>query len=301
MANKSVPVALFAYNRTGHFRQTIDALAKNHLASESPVYLFIDGPKNEYDKLAGLKIRAIASEYEKQFASIELIVSDSNKGLAGSIVGGVTKMLELHEAIIVLEDDLVTAPYFLKYMNDGVNLYENHPLVASIHGYIYPVEKTLPETFFLRGADCWGWATWRSAWNKYNPNGKYLLQELKNRNLISRFDLDGAADNSRMLEDQINGKNDSWAIRWHASMFLENMFTLYPKTSLVKNNGTKYGTHSNFDALNLGKKFIEKKYKPIIKKQAKEDDFAVQQIEFFFKKNYLFRIKEFLKKFYNQK
>ena len=100
-----------------------------------------------------------------------------------------------------------------------------------------------------------------------------------------------------MLEDQVKGRNNSWAIRWHASMFLENMFTLYPKTSLVKNNGTKYGTHSNFDTLNLGKKFIEKKYKPIIKKQAKEDDLAVQQIEFFFKKNYLFKIKEFLKKF----
>jgi len=100
-----------------------------------------------------------------------------------------------------------------------------------------------------------------------------------------------------MLKDQVEAKNNSWAIRWHASMFLQNMLTLYPKISLVQNNGTEYGTHSNFDILNLGKKFIEKKYKPILKREVKENDLARKQIEFFFKKNYLFRIKEFLKNF----
>ena len=243
--SKLVPVALFAYNRPEHFRKTIEALAKNHLASDTLFYLFIDGPKNEHDKKSGLKIEAIASEYEKNFASIELMVSNSNKGLAGSIVSGVTKMLERFDSIIVLEDDLVTSPFFLEYMNEGIRLYKNHPKVASIHGYIYPIKKTLPETFFLRGADCWGWATWKSAWNKYNPNGKYLLSELEDQNLISSFDLDGAAENSRMLRDQINGENDSWAIRWHASAFLEGMLTLYPNTSLVFNIGNDdSGTHS---------------------------------------------------------
>jgi hypothetical protein len=243
--SSSVPVALFAYNRPDHFRKTIEALAKNYLASETLLYIFIDGPRNEYDKKLGLNIRAIAIENKNKFASVEIVVSDSNKGLAESIVSGVTKMLELFDSIIVLEDDLVTSPFFLEYMNEGIRLYRNHPMVASIHGYIYPIKKSLPETFFLRGADCWGWATWRSAWIKYNSNGKYLLRELEKHNLLHGFDFDGAAANSRMLADQIDGKNDSWAIRWHATAFLEGMLTLYPNTSLVFNIGNDdSGTHS---------------------------------------------------------
>ena len=100
-----------------------------------------------------------------------------------------------------------------------------------------------------------------------------------------------------MLEDQVLQNNNSWAIRWHASMFLENMYTLYPKISLVKNNGTKYGTHSNFDILNLGKNFTEEKYKPILKKQVQEDVLVIKQIQSFYNMNYFFKIKEFLKKF----
>jgi len=253
--NKPVPVALFAYNRPEHFRKTIDSLSQNLLATDTAVYLFIDGPKNEYEKSLGQIIQAIAFEYKNNFASIESIVSNVNKGLAESIVSGVTIMLERFDAIIVLEDDLATSTFFLRYMNEGIKLYKDHPMVASIHGYIYPIEKKrLPETFFLRGADCWGWATWRSAWRKYNPDGKYLLQELENRNLISSFDLDDVAENSRMLKDQISGNNNSWAIRWHASAYVNEMFTLYPNRSLVYNTGNdSSGTHSiNTDIYDVG-------------------------------------------------
>ena len=133
-------------------------------------------------------------------------------------------MLKVHECIIVLEDDLVTSPYFLSYMNEALEKYAEDDRVISIHGYVYPISG-LPETFFMRGADCWGWATWKNRWATFETDGAKLLDELNHRNLSKRFDFNGAYGFTKMLVDQIEGKNDSWAIRWHASAFLNNKFT----------------------------------------------------------------------------
>jgi len=109
--------------------------------------------------------------------------------------------------------------------------------VGSIHGYWYPVDRQVPETFFLRGASCWGWATWSRAWQLFEGDGRQLLAELERQGLTHRFDLDGAMAYTRMLKDQIAGKNNSWAIRWHAAMFLAGRLQLSPGTSLVRNTG----------------------------------------------------------------
>jgi hypothetical protein len=166
--------------------------------------------------------------------------------LAASIIRGVGEQLSTSDRVIVVEDDLVVSPHFLRYMNDGLSVYADEKQVASIHGYSYPIGNALPETFFLRGADCWGWATWRRAWDLFRPNGATLLAELRARNLTKRFDLDGTFAFTRMLEDQAAGRNDSWAVRWHASCFLENRLTLYPGRSLVHNIGNDAsGTHAS--------------------------------------------------------
>jgi len=130
-------------------------------------------------------------------------------------------------------------------MNNGLDLYENEQQVASIHGYIYSTNQELPETFFLRGADCWGWATWRHSWELFEPDANKLLRRLKKEKLTHLFDLDGTYPYSRMLRRQITGEIDSWAICWHASAFLEGMLTLYPGRSLVNNIGNdNSGTNS---------------------------------------------------------
>ena len=149
-----------------------------------------------------------------------------------------------YESIIVLEDDMVTSPYFLTYMNEALEKYADDDRVVSIHGWVFPVAKSLPEAFFLLGADCWGWATWRRGWDCFNNNGQFLLNELKCRKLIHAFDFNGLYPYSKMLESQIKGKNDSWAVRWHASAFLAGKLTLYPGRSLVHNIGNdNSGTH----------------------------------------------------------
>ena len=122
-------------------------------------------------------------------------------------------------------------------MNDALNIYKDNETVISIHGYTYPVSGNLPETFFLRGADCWGWATWKRGWALFNSDATKLLKLIKDKKLENIFNFDGGYDYMDLLRSQAQGKNDSWAVRWYASAFLENKLTLYPGVSLINNIG----------------------------------------------------------------
>ena len=250
--NKLAPIALFVYNRPDHARRTIEALRANILANESDLIVFSDAPKPETQVEKVVEVR----QYIRQivgFRSVTIVERESNFGLARSIVDGVTTTLKKYGRIIVLEDDMVTSPYFLTYMNEALEKYAEDDRVVSIHGYVYPVDQPLPETFFLPGADCWGWATWSRGWACFNTDGQFLLDELKRRKLIRSFDFNGAYPFSKMLEGQIKGTNDSWAVRWYASAFLANKLTLYPGRSLVHNIGndssvTHCGESADLDA-----------------------------------------------------
>lgn len=236
------PIVLFVYNRLLHTKNTIQALKSNHLSSESNLIIFSDSPRSSEHSEKVDNVRNFIKSIDG-FKSIKIIERDRNYGLANSIIDGVSQVCGKYGSAIVLEDDIVTSPYFLTYMNDALNIYKDKKEVASIHGYVYPIEN-LPETFFLRGTDCWGWATWQDRWVSFEANGAKLLKQLKARNLIKRFDFDGAYKYSQMLEDQIKGINNSWAVRWHATAFLNNQYTLYPGKSLVENIGNDgSGTH----------------------------------------------------------
>ncbi|MBW8886634.1 MAG: glycosyltransferase family 2 protein [Fibrobacteres bacterium] len=240
------PVALFVYNRLDHALRTLEALRANPLAAESELTIFSDGPKRESDLPKVQALRAALRDL-RGFKRAVLVERESNLGLSRSIVGGVTDLVRAHGRVIVLEDDMVTSPHFLRYMNDGLELYRDDGQVASIAAYIFPVRRALPETFFLRGADCWGWATWARAWSHFDPDGPKLLAELRARKLTREFDLDGAYPYTRMLKRQIAGKNDSWAIRWYATAFLKGMLTLYPGVSMLNNIGNDGGGTHNPD------------------------------------------------------
>jgi len=245
------PIALFVYNRLEHTKKTISALQKNELANDSDLIIFSDAAKNEAGSLAVKNLR----DYLKTvagFKSLKIIERSDNFGLAKSIIGGVTEVVNQYGKIIVLEDDLVTSPYFLLYMNEALDLYEKEDRVVSIHSYIYPIKEKLPETFFLKGADCWGWATWKRGWDLFEADGQKLLDELISKKLIKLFNWNGAYPYSQMLKGQILGLNNSWAIRWHASAFLKDKLTLYPGESLVSNVGLdSSGTHTSNHGANL--------------------------------------------------
>jgi hypothetical protein len=239
----TAPIALFVYNRPLHSQRTVEALLANELAAQSDLFVFSDGAKSPQAAAAVEAVRAYIRTI-RGFRSVHIEERTQNAGLSASIIDGVTRLCDQHGRVIVLEDDLVTSPWFLSYMNQALQMYENDVRVASIHGYCYPVSEELPETFFLRGADCWGWATWARAWRHFEPDGSKLLKWLIDRRLDRAFDLDGAYGFTQMLREQIAGKRDSWAVRWHASCFLREEVTLYPGRSLVQNIGNDpSGTH----------------------------------------------------------
>ena len=186
--------------------------------------------------------------------------------------------------IIVIEDDLVTSPFFLRFMNDSLELYKTKNSVISIHGYTYPIEQCLPATFFLRGADCWGWATWKRGWDIFELDGEKLLRELRVNKLSHLFDYDSSYPYTKMLKDQINGDNDSWAIRWYASAFLSNKLTLYSGVSLVHNIGNdSSGTHCTTTDEFSG--FIKDSMVETEEIMIEENSFARNHIINFHKKN----------------
>ena len=237
------PITLFVYARLAHTRLAVEALLNNPGAELSDLIIFSDAAPTPDKQTNVDEVRAYLKTITG-FLSVTIHYRSNNFGLAKSIIEGVTEVLNVHESVIVLEDDLVTSPYFLTYMNEALDKYAEDERVASIHGYVYPVKQSLPETFFLRGADCWGWGTWKRGWLNFNPNGQYLINELKQRKLINVFNFNGAYSFSSMLEGQIDGCNDSWAVRWHASIFLADKLTLYPGRSLVQNIGMDdSGTH----------------------------------------------------------
>lgn len=237
------PITLFAYARIVHTRRTVESLLRNPQAPNHDLIAFSDAARTPDKQAAVDEVRAYLATISG-FRSVTIHHRPHNFGLANSIIGGVTQVLAEHERIIVLEDDMVTSPHFLAYMNEALERFADDERVISIHGYVYPVQQTLPEAFCLQGADCWGWATWRRGWCLFNTDGQALLEELQRRDLLKDFDFNGAYGYSQMLRGQIKGSNDSWAVRWHASAFLADKLTLYPGRSLVHNIGNdNSGTH----------------------------------------------------------
>jgi hypothetical protein len=294
---KLAPIAIFSYNRLDYLKILINSLKKNVLAKKSVVYIISDCWKNDYDKKEVLRVRQYIRKISG-FKKIFIILRPKNFGLSKNIINGINFVLKINKKIIVLEDDLKLSKHFLTYMNDALKTYNCEKKVASISGWSFPItfKPDSKDYFFIKGADCWGWGTWKRAWKKFNPDAKKLLFKIKNKNLVDLFNLNNSFDYLKMLQDQIDKKNNSWAIRWYASTFLENMYTLYPKISFVQNMGTNYGTHSKFNLLNMGNVIIKSNYKPIIKDNIKEGEYEKIQIIKFFKKKFLFKLKELLKK-----
>ena len=246
------PIVLFVYNRPWHTKQTVKALQKNDLSNESELFIYSDEAKNEDARKSVDEVREYIASIDG-FKKVTIIEREKNCGLANSIIDGVSKIVNEYGKIIVLEDDLVTSPYFLKFMNEALIMYEDDKKVASIHGYIYPIDG-LSDTFFIKGADCWGWATWKRGWDVFEINGEKLLEEINRQGLRREVDFDDSYPYTKMLKNQISGKNDSWAIRWYMSTVLDNMLSLYPSKSYVQNigfdsSGTNCGINDNFQVV----------------------------------------------------
>jgi hypothetical protein len=248
----SPPVALFAFNRPQHTYRTLSALVACEGAANTDLIVFVDGPRNEVDSSAVQQVLALFDQ-QLAFRSVAVHHSTANKGLYRSITEGVATVLLDHPEIIVVEDDLVVMPDFLLYMAEALNKYRDVQQVGCIHGYALPISG-LPDFYFLRGGDCWGWATWRDRWDLFRDEPFQLIQELIQRDALDNFMGTQGSSSLRMLCDRALGLNHSWAILWHASLWLADRLTLHPGHSFVQNIGNDgSGTHAcagaRFDAV----------------------------------------------------
>ena len=227
-----------------HARRTLENLAACALASSSDLIVYADGPKTEDDRDKVRGARQAARE-AAGFKSVTVIDRDRNLGLAESIVSGVTEVCQSHGRAIVVEDDLLVAPEFLQFLNIGLDRYEDEARVLQVSGYAYPAHGAdTPAAFFLPMVSCWGWATWKRAWQKFDRSLKTLSALGRDSALRRRFNIDGTYDYYAMACDQRAGRINSWGICWQMSLFANDGLVLYPRRSLVTNAGFDgSGTH----------------------------------------------------------
>jgi hypothetical protein len=241
------PIALFVYNRPEHTRRTIKFLRQNLLAEESRLFIFSDAPKDESNQMLVEEVREIIRSVDG-FKEVEIIERKSNLGLADSIIDGVSRLVKEYGKVIVFEDDLISSSYTLQYFNDALKRYQNEEKVMHIGAYMYALkDDSLPETFFYRAATSWGWATWDRAWKNFEPDIDKLIGQF-DREKKHQFSIEGSMNFWKQMEEFKNGKNNSWAIRWYASIFLKGGLTLNPSQSLINNIGHDgTGIHSGLN------------------------------------------------------
>ena len=263
---ETAPIILLAYNRPEHVERAVASLLRNAEAAQSDLYIYCDGAKPGTDPAPVERVREIARSVEG-FREVHLVMRERNYGLAANVIDSVTQVVNAYGRVIVVEDDLVVAPYFLRFMNDALETYKDEERVGHIQACDF-THAPLPDTFLIKWTGSWGWATWKRAWRHFNPDGKALLDELRARGLTRRFDFNGKYGFTRMLRRQTQGINDSWAIRWNATLFLADILSLNVGRSLVANegfdgSGTNCGGGGLYDSLLYPHRLAVEKIEPI--------------------------------------
>lgn len=291
---KIAPILLFVYNRLEHTKQTIDALQLNDLAKDSNLFIYSDAEKTIEDEKNVQEVR----DYLKTisgFKKIEIVERNENYGLAKSIIEGVSDIVNTYEKVIVLEDDLITSPFFLDYMNDALEVYKDEASVYQVSGYSFPVESIDDSAYLLPITSTWGWGTWRNSWNNFIQDAKPYLQQIKK--VKKKFNFHNSYDYYKMLENQVEGLNKSWGIRWYLTVYLLEGKCVYPYKSHVKNIGhdgsgehCKKTTIYDTDLADSKENLFPKSVDLIMEKQ----------VVYYLKKNKIMRIINYLFSFFRR-
>jgi len=285
------PIVLFIFNRLNHTKKTVEALKKNHLASDSELFIYSDGANNLSDKVKVSEVRKYIKTING-FKKITIIERDKNWGLAKSITDGVTEIVNRHNKIIVLEDDLVTSSYFLKFMNESLQFYEHKKKVWHISGWNYPIDIETPNDVFLwRLMNCWGWATWSDRWRYYEKNSKELIKMFKKEEIYS-FNIDGSENFFKQLIDNQKGVINTWAIYWYASIYKNKGLCLNPKHTFVLNIGNDGGGTNKLKGLIYSSKKLNLKKNISFTEKIHENKESIKKLKQFYNKWFIRRVKE---------
>lgn len=242
--DKLAPIAIFIFNRPDHLRKMLLSLLECEGVHDSKIVVFADGPRAE-DQRAGVdEARYVARELLG--GKVEYRFSETNKGLSSSIINGVSFLLAQHGKVIVLEDDFELAPGFLTFINAALKKYKNDRLVYQVSGYSFNIREfdERNSAVFLPLIGTWGWGTWKRSWDDFDPKAAGWEKLANDRALRKQFNFGGVYDYSAMLLRQMEGKRDSWGVRWWWTVFQHKGITLFPPQTLVRNTGMdESGTH----------------------------------------------------------
>lgn len=236
------PVIVFTHKRLDKTVECLNALCQNKGSEKTDLIIFSDGPKTISDIESVENVRSYLRRFcdeNKYFRKTELIISEKNKGLATSIIEGVTKVINEYGTAIVVEDDLVTAEDFIEYMNGALRFYENDERIGSISAFTVPMnclKRYKKDVYITRKGDCWGWSTWKKYWNEVDWNVSSFDEYYSNANMRKEFDSIGAGLDS-MLCAYMKGTLDVWAVRWCYHLYRNKLLTVYPTISRTKNIG----------------------------------------------------------------
>lgn len=245
------PIVLFAYKRADHLQHTLAALQQNHLAADSELYIFVDGPKHPFDLPSVTQVRREVEQISG-FRRVHRHIADRNQGLATSIIGGVSQVLEKHGRAVILEDDIVTSPNFLDFINQGLTDYEHHPEVFSVSGYTLPFERPFgyQQDVYFFGRTCpWGWGIWADRWFRTDWNVsdfETFRRDPQQRQAFNHY----GSDRFRMLRRTLDGELDTWDIRLCYEQFKRGQLTVYPALSKTENIGFNLEGGSNTNVFN---------------------------------------------------
>jgi hypothetical protein len=245
------PILYFAYKRPDHTLQTLEALSKSRLAEDSHLWIYIDGPKataTEQDINAINEVKKIV--YQKQWCkTVTITEAEKNKGLFKAITEGIINIINQFGKVIIIEDDVLVSEGFLEYMNDALDLYRATPEVMHVSGYSLPQFNSLEikeSTYFFKHTSCWGWGTWKRAWDFFDADAKRLMVRAKEAKRIHELNMESTMEFYWGLKRIADGHFQDWNYNWHTSVFLQNGLCLHPTHSLVSNIGHD-GTGTNCD------------------------------------------------------
>lgn len=283
----TAPIVLFVYNRPLHTKLTVEALKKNFLSNYSNLYIYSDFQKDGSQKKDVQRVRSYLKEIVG-FKKISIIERKKNYGLAQNIIKGVSSVIKNYGKVIVLEDDMVTSPYFLNFMNDALSFYKHEKRVWSISGWNYPINsKKIGEAFLWRFMNCWGWATWSNRWNHFRKDLD-SEEELTHEELY-RFNLDDVENIYKQIEDNKSNKINTWAVFWYLTIFKKNGLCCNPSVSYVNNIGLDgSGEHCTPDI--RYKSYLSNKNVNFFPKKIEEDKIALKRIKKFYKPSFINKI-----------
>jgi len=258
---KYAPIVLFVYKRLDTLELCVASLKRNALCSESELYIYADAAARAEDKE---KVEAVRSFIDRinGFKKITVIKAKKNKGLANSVIGGVSEVISMHGKVIVLEDDLIVSDNFLHFMNEALDYYAAEKRVLSISGFTTPVKvpaRYASDVYFTKRVFSWGWATWKEKWENIDWQVADYTVFASNKRKQKEFNVMGS-DSSPKVHKQMSGKIDSWAIRWYYHQFKHQLYTVFPVQSKVMYNGF------NSDATHSGQN--DRRFKTHIEKEA---------------------------------